>query len=699
MSTDSNAPINHGGATTAPESMAEPAANSMAEAVAEPMTESAVAVMFVDTHPDRYALSVRSLLEHTPFSIVVGTKYNSFATEFDSFEVSHPGRVSVRPMGSVSELANTVYAERRVHLVIVNDAVVLPSAPFDRALAWLRADLRVSTVSFLSNAADFLSFPTRNLATDRPPDGHDETSITRRLRSESPEAERAPIVYAAGSVVVVSSAALGAVGDIVAPASARFDIAIADFSIRARGKGFVDLVDTSTFISRPSDVAVHPIAETLTPDDRGWLLHRHQAMVAFLDHERMSGDSPLALAHQVARVKVEGLRILIDGSCFGPNEMGTQVATAQTIRSLAERADVRSVAVALPGAIPAYAAEVLTGPKVHAFVPPGGDLHAAGPVDIAFRPYQPTPGWELHRWRVAGVRLVVSVLDTIAFHNGGYFANTGDWMAYRACLLDAVRASDSVTVISLDVADQMAMHCFPIDADRVVGVPLGTEHLRGDDPTRLPNELHARGFTTGAFALCLGVNYTHKNRELAMAAHEELRGRGFDLALVQLAASPCEPGLVSLLRRGIRTRALRGSRVRHADGGRRLRPGARAHVGVARCRRSVACGRLDPACPRRRRCAVASGPRPGPPPHRDTSRRSAALQLGNDCGLPSFAVSLNPGPAPSMMSKSMNSKSVMSKSMILKSMKSTSLYHPPCSHTQSPNPLPARDPRDCQVTR
>ena len=77
-------------------------------------------------------------------------------------------------------------------------------------------------------------------------------------------------------------------------------------AIRARAKGFIDLADTATFITRPSDAAIRPIAETLTPDDRGWLLHRHQSMVAFLDHERMSGDSPFAMAHQLARVKVEG---------------------------------------------------------------------------------------------------------------------------------------------------------------------------------------------------------------------------------------------------------------------------------------------------------------------------------------------------------------------------------------------------------
>lgn len=497
----------------------------------------ATAAVFVDTHPDRYAFSVRSLLDRTDLDVVVGTLYNVFAAEFASFATSHPGRVTVRPVGSVCELCNAVYAERRTHVVAVTDAVVLPPDPFATAFAWLRDDIRVATVSFLSNAAEFLSFPVRNLPVDRPVDGHDEISITRALRTLSPVAAPAPIMFAVGAVVVLGAGALGAVGELVAPASARFDIAVADFSARARAKGFVDIADTSTFIARPSDVAVHPIADTLTPDDRGWLLHRHQSMVAFLEQERMSGASRFSMAHQVARVKVTGLRILVDGSCFGPNEVGTQVATTHTIRALAGHPDVREVCVVLPGPVPGYAAATLTAPKVHAAPLGAGGLAAFGPVDIAFRPFQPVPGWDLAAWHGVAPRLVISVLDTIAFHNGGYFATSGEWLAYRDTLIAAVRAADAVTVISRDVADQMHLHGFPIDASRVVPIPLGAEHLRADVPTVLPAELLARGFGAGRFALCLGVNYTHKNRELAMDAHELMRARGHDLALVLAGAA------------------------------------------------------------------------------------------------------------------------------------------------------------------
>ena len=494
-------------------------------------------VVFVSTHPDRMAMTIRSLLFRASIDVHVGILYALFSSSFRELEHEYGDRLTVRPVGSVSELCNRVYDECRTHLFVIDDVVSLPPDPLRNSVRWMNEDVRISTVSFLSNASDFLSFPIRNLPQGRPIDGHDEISITAALRSRGPEAVPVPILHAAGYAVVISASAMSAVGDLVAPASARFDVAVADFSVRAREKGFVDVVDTATFVARTSDVAVHPIDDTLTYDDRGWLLHRHRSMVDFVDEQRQSGDSAFAIAHQVARVKLNGLRILIDGSCFGPLEVGTQVATLHTIKALAEHDGVAEVCVALPGPVPGYAASILTMAKVRARSVAAEPLEQMGPFDIAYRPFQPTPGWDIQRWKHLGVRLIVSVLDTIAFHNGGYFASTGEWLAYREHLLASVRAVDAVTVISNDVIGQMLMHQFPIERSRVVSVPLGTEHLHGNEEVELPRALAARGFGVGPFALCLGVNYTHKNREIALAAHELVRSHGFELALVLAGAA------------------------------------------------------------------------------------------------------------------------------------------------------------------
>ncbi len=496
------------------------------------------AVAFVAESPDHFALGVRSLLDRADdVEVVVGVLYPIYAAEFEALGP----RVLVRPVGSIAQLIDETYAQRRTHIVVLHDVAILPPDPFATALRWLRDDVRIATVSFLSNAADYLSFPNRNSPIGRPPDGHDEATVTRRLREMTPAAAPAPVMYATGPAVILSASALGAVGNLFAPASARFDVAVADFSARARGKGFVDVVDTSTFVWRPSDVAVHPLDDTLTFDDRGWLLHRHPSMVGFIDEERTSLESAFAIAHHVARVKVRGLRIVVDGGCFGPLQVGTQVATEHTIRALAAHPDVAEVAVVVPGPVPEYAVETLTGKKVRALTVPGNDLRACQPditdVDIVFRPFQPTQGWDASMWRQIGRRFVISVLDTIAFHNGGYFGSSGEWLDYRENLRSCVRVADAVTVISDDVITQMRMHAFPIPDARLHSVPLGTEHLDGAGATSLPAELLARGFSAGAFALCLGVNYTHKNREIALAAHELVLAAGHELALVFAGAS------------------------------------------------------------------------------------------------------------------------------------------------------------------
>ena len=497
------------------------------------------AVLFVAQSPDRYLVAVRSLLERTTLPVRVGVLYPQDGPRFDGLGE----RVSWRTVGSVAELINTEMAGVRSGtvdlgpgvdaVVVIDDAVLFPPNPFAAAQLWLETDVRIATVSFLSNAADFLSFPIRNASQDRPPDRLDEESITRRLRTKGPPAEPAPIVHATGAVVVIGAAAFGAIGELRAPHSARFDAAIADFSARGRAKGFVDVVDASTYITRPSDVAVAPIANALSSDDRGWLLHHHRSLIAFLDKERMHGDSPLGLAHQCARAKVCGLRVAVDGSCFGPNEVGTQVATQQLIAALAERDDVNELVVVVAGPVPPYAANTLAHPRVRVV----RGLGEVGSVDVAYRPYQPIPGWDVGGWRASAPRLVIGMLDTIAFHNGGYFNDSEAWIAYRSAIQTGLLACDAVTVISEDVISQMRMHRLPVPSI-VVAIALGTDHLTGREPAVMPSELAARGFAGAPFALVQGVNYTHKNRELAMAAHRLLWDRGFDdLGLVVAGAS------------------------------------------------------------------------------------------------------------------------------------------------------------------
>ena len=99
--------------------------------------------------------------------------------------------------------------------------------------------------------------------------------------------------------------------------------------------------------------------------------------------------------------------------------------------------------------------------------------------------------------------------------------------------------ADAVVVISEDVKVQAEMERLPIDPQRLHAIPFGTEHLTGNEPTEMPRELAARGFVEGQFILCLGTDYAHKNRDIAMAVSRGLRERGHSHALVM--AGPTVP--------------------------------------------------------------------------------------------------------------------------------------------------------------
>ncbi|MGH9181519.1 MAG: glycosyltransferase, partial [Acidimicrobiales bacterium] len=394
--------------------------------------------------------------------------------------------------------------------------------------------LHVATVSFFANQAAFLSFPHRNQGVSHQIESLDTDSVTRMLRTP-PALPPAPVPYATGPAVLVSAFALSAVGPLSEDPFLRPVAMLADFSLRARARGFVDVVDPCTFCARPFDLA--PLDDPWpTEAERRWLAVRHPVYPALVDVEVRSTTSALATVHRAGRAKVLGLAVLVDGTCLGPREMGTQVQTISLIGALTRRPDVASVAVALATSVPRYAEPVLAHPKVRSRQVTGGDVSALGPVDVGHRPFQPER--PLHpSWATAAARVVVTIQDLIAYHGGAYHASPPEWTAHRDGLRQAVAEADGVVVISADVEARLAMERLPVEAERVFVVGNGTDHLQGAEAAALPAELLARGFTAGRFALVLGTNYAHKNRDLAVAAVSELRRRGVPLSLVMAGAA------------------------------------------------------------------------------------------------------------------------------------------------------------------
>ena len=445
--------------------------------------------------------------------------------------------------GNTADLINKTWALHHLPVLVVGDAVSLPENFLGRALQLMADDLRVGTVSFLSNDAGFLSFPIRNETTNQPPEGHDASSVSRRLRELGPHGPPTPIPTAIGAAVLLATSALGAVGGLCPGPKAELAGTLADFSVRARSRGFVHLVDDSTFFlrHRAAGDAPHRIGtlDDLHPEDRHWIHTLYPNEVEFVDHEARSATAPLALSHGLARTKVLGLRVVVDGSYLGPHEMGTQVSILATVEALSRRDDVREIVVALRSDIPPYAAEILSLPKVVAKGVNFDTLEGLSHCDVAHRLVQPDQWFSVDRWRTVADRVVVTILDLIAYRNGAYHEDVGKWLLYREALRKGAADADAVVVISEDVKIQAEMERLPVDPQRLHAIPFGTGHLTGNEPTEMPPELVARGYVEGQFVLCLGTDYAHKNRDLALAVIADLRRRGHSHALVM--AGPTVP--------------------------------------------------------------------------------------------------------------------------------------------------------------
>lgn len=455
------------------------------------------------------------------------------------------GRGTVVPPGpgvrtddrALADVCSDLATQDRDCVLVVTSPVVVPDGAFTPARDLIRDDLRVCTVSFFSDDAGYLTFPRGSARTPEAVHGFDETSLTAALRAVTRGERVVPVPVPAGAAVLVSTRALRALGtfDREAPGA---DAAVVDLALRGVERGFRNLVDPTTFLTRPRDLLRRPDAN----DDAGarhWLEQRHPFYPALHDQERHAPDTPLSDALALREASVLGLRILFDGSCLGPHEMGTQVATLAQIEALAGDPRVREIVVGTPeGTVPAYASRVLLAPGVRTTAV-GADVEFPGAdrADVVHRPFQPDGPLPFERWRELAHRIVITVQDLIAYDNGSYHPTHYNWLFYRHSMQETIRRTDALVVISHDTARAVIQSRLGVPAGGPRVIENGTDHLAamaGGSP-RPPVELSENGVGADRFLLVLGASYMHKNRDLAIRAWQELRSRGYDDVRLVLA--------------------------------------------------------------------------------------------------------------------------------------------------------------------
>ncbi|MEJ1098115.1 MULTISPECIES: glycosyltransferase [unclassified Pseudoxanthomonas] len=422
-------------------------------------------------------------------------------------------------------------------ILVIDHPVAVSTAFLSNSLEKLTQDGRVATISFLSNAAGYLSFPHRNTAVSYGIGGMDEETVTQRLRELAPEPALVPIAMPAGSAVLIALSPYRLCGGDEIGRHSNIKLALAQIALRASRRGFSHLLDSSTYVMHPwlqSHAPVEAIDDELTRHS----LHREfNEFPALYDQERGSIGSPMAIAMDVARAKVQGLRLLVDGSCLGAMEMGTQVQTVCLVDALARRKDVSAIAVGVPGGVvPGYASKLLKYGKVTFCAEDGLHFRGAPHVDIVHRPFQPDAAIPWGRWRELGKRVVITIQDLIAYKIGSYHRDGLAWMGYRENMKAAAATADGVVAISNDTLNVIEEEQLKVGPDRTCVAKNGSDHLDPDEAVSIPNAVIKAGLSSRRFVLVLGANYTHKNRDLAIKIWDALVQKGHDLALVMAGA-------------------------------------------------------------------------------------------------------------------------------------------------------------------
>ena len=363
------------------------------------MTDDAqqcVVVVWVDGDERRYFATVYDLAR-ADRDVVVAASMSPTLSAF--------AELGVEPMvaPSARDAIDTVWKQRHVPVFAVIDAVLVPVDAISRAERFLAADLRNASVSFLSNDAGPLSFPSHH-PTPAPPPGFDHRSLTDRLRTIPPATEPFSAPFAAGGAVMLSEVALSAVSGLdTPPAGVGIGACIADFSMRGRERGFIDLFDADTFVFRPPVPGHEHRTAWMTEGERSWLLRRHPQLVPAFEHEATEVEAPIALATRLGRTKAFGVRVLIDDATLGPFETGAQITTLAIVDALAKLDEVQEVGVALGGHIPAYASAVLGQPKVRPNLRAGG-YAAFHDFDVLHRTAQPDKDFDVDAARGPAAR-------------------------------------------------------------------------------------------------------------------------------------------------------------------------------------------------------------------------------------------------------------------------------------------------------
>jgi len=410
---------------------------------------------------------------------------------------------------STVNLAFNVCAPRDV--VVLNSDVIVPPGWLERLRAAAHFRSNIATATPLTNSGTIVSVPYRNRPIVLEEGKINVEEIDARIRANA--LRLYPVIPTAiGHCVYFKRSALDLVGCFDEAFSPGYGEEV-DFSQRAVLLGFSNVLADDLFVyhkgSRSFGARGEKARQRIRSAHERLIRKRYPWYTEWTTRAANDRESPLAYAIEQARDAVLGYRIAIDATCVGGPITGTQLHTLGLIQALAlsKRPDVH-LSIIVHDHI-AKSSLLGVDRLVDEVVPLSALKNLSEPrFSLVHRPFQLHRLEELIFLRTIAHRIVVSVLDFIAFSSIGYALNYADWERYRALIQMACSVADGVIFNSNDVNQDAIHQGILIEPERVCVIPPGTDYQW----TRISLTVNEARKPPQPFIMVLGTNFRHKNR-------------------------------------------------------------------------------------------------------------------------------------------------------------------------------------------
>ena len=358
-----------------------------------------------------------------------------------------------------------------------------------------------------------------------------QTDINALLKESLGNEPWAPVSVVSGILVVISTANWSLIRELVKGSRIQPDHLVAQMTSFYAERGVLNLISLQDFATWRSDMDCR-LGLSDFDYTRGFLnptVDIEQSQLVGLDVGTPAYEFKSSIASSIS-----GMKILVDASCLGPMEMGTQVALTSLVRELAKHPKISYLGLAVPGRLPIYARDLMLLNSLDILVAPPENFRSFPYVDIIHRPLQPDGSTNPRHYTNHARRVSVTVHDLIAYRTPSYHPGSQEWRSYRDGLRRFLYHSDLIHAISNDVLDAIRLEMVCPDMSRVMVVPNGVDHLSRSSEMTMPKALEACIPNIGQYFLVIGTNYGHKNLDFAASvvdSYNRRHNQQFDLVI------------------------------------------------------------------------------------------------------------------------------------------------------------------------